>query len=205
MGKILVGNDIHIGSVAHAEMDDYTDLIRIDKDNKNELYLLGDIIDRTNCKKRDVGYYTACIGRLKEHFNERYIYGNHEAINIGRGYQIITVNNTRVLLCHGIGIYLGTTYYPINYSEKETIKWSGHKLGRGFWSALGYKMWRVFSKHKGGYKKPSTKVLDRLVEICNLLSCHAVVFGHTHRSYDGIHHGKRIINTPKGITELYFD
>ncbi len=205
---IVAVSDTHIGSVGHAEIDDYIDIVRL-KDKYPRVSLFGDVVDMTNCKKRLVGHYLMVIQRLMEHFKDRYVKGNHESMKIGTGYDIEIVNGRRVLKFHGPGVYINEVYHPIYYSEKQTIKWENHKLGRGRWSAWKYRVWRKFSRHKGGWKQPSDYILYRISDIMDLLSCTVAIWGHTHRSFDSDRielpyelRGKRFINVPKGISYI---
>lgn len=198
----IVASDIHLFSVGHAEMKSWHELLLIKDGNEVPMFLTGDIVDRTNCKKKEVGRASNVILKLKEEFKQRYVFGNHEAIPIGTGYHIEVINDQRVLFLHGPGIRLNGRYHEVYYPEKKTIKWEDKKHGRGKWSAFKYKWFRKLWKHKGGWKKPSNKIINRVLDIADLLGCTVVVFGHTHREYDGTHDGVRIINVPKGVSYI---
>jgi len=205
--KIVVATDTHIGSCGHAEMDDYVDLINLDRrleKKKTPMFLTGDIVDITNCKKKKVSFYREVIKRLRSHFGSRYTIGNHCAMNIGTGFVTYMLRSGKmVCFAHGTGVYIEGTYYPIHYSEKSTKKWARKKGGRGKWSAWKYKMWRKFSKHKGGWKEPSDKVKANIAKICKLLGCDIFVWGHTHKMYRGVHNGILLLNLQKGIHTIY--
>jgi predicted phosphodiesterase len=201
MTKIVVYSDTHVGSVAHAELRSITPILA--EVNENPLtFATGDIVDRTNCKKSKVTWCSDQIFELKRMMGPKYVFGNHEAIDIRPGFHVQEINNKRVIFFHGPGIYIDGSYWKVYYSESKTDKWANKKKGRSFWSALGYKVYRSFAKHKGSYKKPSDDILERIVDICEVLKCDVAIFGHTHRSWDDYHHRVRIINVPKGRTEI---
>ena len=199
--RIAVASDVHLGA-PHNELDDYVELIELDKANPGKVFLTGDIVDRTNCKKKELSYYTNVMRRLKAYFKDRYVLGNHEAHPIGKGYHIEKIGSKRVLFFHGPGVRIDDVYFPVYYSEAKTEKWENKKKGRGKFSYWKYKTWRMFSRHKGKYKKPSPYILEQTCKIARWLKCDVAIFGHSHRHYDGVHENIRVINVNKGITFL---
>ena len=198
--RVRVATDTHIGSVAHAEIDDYHTLIGIDTEGDHDYMVLsGDVVDMSNCKKNSVGYYNKVIDRLKDHFGDRYALGNHECRDIGSGYHIFEYPEGRALVLHSTGIFIGDKYHAVYYSEKKTRKWAKKKWGRGKFSAFFYKMKHKIRPHKGGTRAPSEKIIRKLVDLCTLLDCTAVIYGHTHKYYRGRHEGIEFYNLPKGV------
>jgi len=203
---LVVATDIHLGAPkVHDELDgNYRVLLNLFNKHK-DVFLSGDIVDRTNCRESEVGTWTAIMWRLRNLYGGRYVLGNHCAHNRFNYYEIVEINGKRVAVVHGTGIYFNYEWYPIHYSEKRNKKWthrSEKSLGRGRISYWWYGTWRKVSKHKGGWKEPSDKVKENLFRICELLEVEIITWGHTHRSYEGVYHGKRFINLPKGINYI---
>jgi len=207
METLAVANDTHI-LAPHSEGITVDELIALKK-KYTHVILNGDIIDMTNCRKKLVGHGENLINILKQRFGDDYVLGNHEAMDIGKGYTVKEINGKKVLFLHGPGLFAKGEYWPVYYEIDSTLKWEKKKRGRGRSSYWKYKMYRSFSKHKGGNKRPKDKVIKRLFTVMEVMGCEVVVFGHTHRTFDrwiadpiGSIKMKRIINTGKGITEV---
>ena len=97
--NILAINDIHLGSpIALCSYDEL--LIEITK-SKLKPFLLGDIIDMRNCKKKDIPMWLNRGRYLQELCNQlggAYISGNHE-LNLFNLVNSFSLGNT--LLAHG--------------------------------------------------------------------------------------------------------
>jgi len=198
---IAVAADCHFGAV-HNELNNDPDiLIEMHRKFKHAI-CCGDNVDMSNVKKKEVKHWLQVKSYLKDLYKSNYVIGNHSCEPIGSGFVIIEINNTRVLFFHGPGIYYHGKYFPVYYSEKQTRKWENKKHGRGKWSYFKYKLWRSFSKHKGGEKRPSDKIIKKINVIMNELNISIACWAHTHRSCDFMIGNRRYINIGKGISYI---
>jgi len=196
---IAVASDCHLGA-PHREINN-DPAILVDMFNKyKNAVCLGDIVDMANVQKSKVNFWIDIKSMLKRLYGDRFIIGNHSCEPIGSGYTIIEVSGKRVLFFHGPGVYINNIYYPVYYSEEKTEKWANKKHGRGKWSYWKYSTFRSVSKHKGGYKRPSNEILERVYIIANKLKIDMAVWGHTHRTYSGLYKNIRMENVGKGIS-----
>jgi predicted phosphodiesterase len=147
--------------------------------------LTGDIIDVDNAKKKRVREARDMVMTLKNSFGEYYLLGNHECSLDVDGYFRVFDD---VLYCHGHNLF---------WTQKKIDRWERKKGGMSWWKFQLYKL-----KHGRNGKpwKPSERELFNIRELARKHNCKTVVFGHTHRVYDKVHNGIRIINVPKGRT-----
>lgn len=206
MHNLTIVSDIHIGAPHNEGLNEES--LFLLKKKESEVVLSGDIFDMTNCKKSMAPYYCAMKHKTLDLYGRDYILGNHEAVSMltrGQNYsfQIKEINNKRVVIFHGPGIYVDEdTYYPVYYSQAKTERWASKSWGRGRFSYWKYKMFRKLKKHKGGYKKPSKEIIKRIDKIMDAFWCDVAIWGHTHRYCDITIGNRRYINVNKGITRL---
>ena len=206
MHNLTMVSDIHIGA-PHNEGISTKDLLRMRSEEEN-LVLSGDIYDMTNCKKQDAVQLCANMNSLLDIFGRDYVLGNHEAMPlITRGknhsFQIKEINNKRVLIFHGPGVFIDeSNYFEVYYGLNKTRKWEMKDWGRGKWSYFKYKAYSTLFKHRGGYKRPSKEIIRRINLIMDALWCDVAIWGHTHRNCDIKINNRRYINVNKGITKI---
>jgi len=204
---LVFANDIHLGAPPpHDELQrDYIVLVDL-LDRFKYVVLGGDVVDRSNCRESEIDMWTAIMMRLRNIFCFDYVLGNHECTNKFNYLTMKTINNKKVVCLHGQGAYIFNEWYPVYYSEERNKKWTHKKyskLGRGklsYW-AYGFKR-KYLSKHKGGWREPSEEIKERLYRIGEIFDADVIVWGHSHKEYDGNYRGVRLVNCPKGINYL---
>lgn len=182
--------DIHIGSKYEIEEEVVREVLGLPA--SKETILLGDIVDRTCCHKKDLVNVVKIQAHLMRLHRDNYTDGNHEA-NLPKAVGL-TMNG--ILFTHGD-------------DEANPTKWrkyrADHKLGGGaglFKRIAIMPFISLFNELVGG--KPKEDFYKRAAFRAKANNCHTYVCGHFHPKklidikYDGI----RIIVVPQGITEL---
>lgn len=85
-------------------------------------------------------------------------------------------------------------------SCSAVIKYEKMKPGKGKIYSFFYKLRHMIYKTSKNWK-PSKKLIADIVDFAKANDCHAVFLGHTHKSYDKVHDGIRIINSGRGRKE----
>lgn len=159
--------------------------------NVEDTFLLGDIIDIANVKKRKLKTWRKRIELLSEKFGDAYLKGNHECMDPVSYYRVFD----NILCCHG---------HTIFWEKAKTKKWEKKKGGKGRLSRMFYAAYKVgivgANRGKPGTQKLSVAQKEKCYELCMKHDCKTIVFGHTHDQCDITYRGIRIINVPRGMT-----
>lgn len=161
----------------------------------------------------------------------KYIGDNHELKNVPKSKVVSYVNEYRDFLnqCYATdtGVVAGNhersagtdfcknPYWHIDdgvlyfhgdilsYSEKKMKAWRTGKMGKSRWTIAGIGF-KNFFRNMGGGKSISEKKKEKVLKYLEQFGCHTAVFGHTHpaKVIDVTYKGKRIINVPRGYTQL---
>lgn len=122
------------------------------------------------------------------------IQGNHEVSIGNRHVDKFFLNYHNAVMFHG--------HYPL-WSEEKISRWHMMDSGKPRYKIFGIKIKNYF-RNRGGCTKLSTKIIDEMFNQANFYEKSTVIFGHTHpkRLIDENHYGIRMINVPRGRTEL---
>ncbi len=187
MKKFVVYNDIHIGA-PHTTGHTLKDFLK-DKENPDVIVILnGDISDPINTKKKKLPGVLEDLEKTIKAFGKNYVLGNHE----GRKPELYYRKIGNVLFFHG---------HTIFWKWKTVLKWEIKKLGRGVIFYFFYRLRHIVGR-SGGELKLKDKYLKMIQEILVERGCDTAVFGHTHKYYDKIHNGLRIVNFGQGRHEF---
>jgi len=168
------------------------------------VYLIGDIVDMKNCKKKEVGLAKRYVNSLRMVYGKRYVSGNHECgfwnyMYIERdGIPSITPHPT-LATPEGIMYIHGDMILDL----KKWTKARKRKPGASWWKRLSVGF-GGFVRGLGGEKKWSQSRLKKVSAYGKRYRCHTVVMGHMHpaRVLDETYNGVRCIAVPRGRTEL---
>lgn len=162
----------------------------LDLPASRETVLLGDVVDRTCCDKKNIEIATQKHKQLTNLHRDNYLDGNHESMQPRA--TCLTMNG--ILFTHGDDEANPTKWRK--YREK-------HKLGAGIVKKLFIMPFvSLFNELVGG--KPKAEFFERAASRTKFNRCHTYVCGHLHPKklidikYDGV----RIIVVPQGITEI---
>ena len=110
MKKLHVFADIHWGS---SKALNYTpdDVIKFDIEARfrgEEVYLIGDNFDLKNTRKKELTKYHLEYEKVKRHFGDRMIDGNHSGLMVNSDQIVerdIVIDGKRLHLIHGHRVY----------------------------------------------------------------------------------------------------
>jgi len=191
--KIILWTDTHIG--APHQLIKNTEEIEKDyyqfKDNPEVLVICtGDIIDNKNVPKHDADMYAFMRDSLKKLMQKYYIFGNHECEPPETYYE----QEEGVMWMH---YHVYDWCDSFTNSCEKVIKWENKKEGLKRWKYFGYRFKHLVIK-RGKQWKPSKETIADIVAFAKMHNCHTIAFGHTHKLYDQVHDGVRIINGGRG-------
>lgn len=194
MTKLYVANDVHIYGPHQLISDD-------DLSIEHCQYLLGDIIDMANVKKKDVKKAKQFMERIIAMYNGAYIMGNHELWKKDFYHDIRTPDHivikdpgNPILLCHG--------HVPL-WGKEKTDKWMGKTPGAGFFKRTFSKFFNCWRDTFGGFKI-TDKDLDKLAKYAKEKECKTIVIGHKHPLETKYYRKKgiKIIILKRGFNEI---
>jgi predicted phosphodiesterase len=185
MGKALrIGTDLHIFGPHELYKHDDPLIFKCD-------YLLGDIVEMFNCKKKDVEKAKAFRNYLVKLYRKKFVFGNHEIDFTLSAYEIIEVDGVRILLCHG--------HIPI-WGEEKSMEWTTKKYGAGFIKRAGSFIFNKWRDIFGGFKI-TEEDLYNLEQYAKKHNCQHIICGHKHpkENFDETRNGIRITILSRGI------
>ena len=193
--KIVVYSDCHLYAPhsvlkknPEIEMELFTPTTTMLKYGAAKVFLTGDIVDTDNAKKKNIRICRDLIDELKEIHGDSYASGNHECVD-GSPYYI---KHDNILICHG---------HTLFWDMDKVRKWENKKGGMSYWRYKAYQ-WFKHSGRNGKQLGLSGEKASEIATIAKSYNCDTIIFGHTHRAYDEVYAGVRIINVPKGRTIL---
>ena len=190
MPLLTIYSDLHYGA-PHSKDDILVDDI-IREHQEGHVVLTGDIFDLKNTKKNQLHYYVSKQRKLINALGKDYVFGNHECEKPDSYFLVKEINNKRVLFCHG---------HNLVWPESKIKKWENKRPGKSSWRYLLYRLKHVVGR-EGKKLKLSKKLGDKCYDLCREYKCEVIIFGHTHKSYNSIYRGIKIINVPQGKTQI---
>ena len=188
--QLIIYSDLHLG--ASHSVGSYQELIEL-KDITN-VYLLGDIIDMRNVKKRHIKRWERRIRRLELKFGDHYIAGNHEC-----KYKIDNSFNSfdGITLTHG---------HILDWTNAKVQEWQKSSGGKGKFGRFFYAIYKVGimrAKKKSKPYTPSNKLINNVDFECRYRQSNALIMGHKHHTCDiTTPQGNRFITVGRGKTEI---
>lgn len=156
----------------------------------DSILLTGDIIDIANCKKSKLVSARYMIQYLKNMYQERFLIGNHECMKPDALYRVIY----GCLVCHGHTLY---------WDYAKVKKWEEKVGGKGKLSRAFYTIYkRATFPFSVKTKRPPEHVIEKAKTLARMNGVSTVIFGHSHSYWDETTEGIRIINVPRGKTEV---
>lgn len=159
-------------------------------ENQNE-YLLGDIVDLANCKKKEVDKAYLEYKKLKDIYGRRFLCGNHERISV-----------TNDLISPKDGVILAHGDFE-SWGHEKAFEYRSKPHGAGaFKRKFVVGMVEAFEKSVG--RDLDQKFIEAAVKLAKDYGCHTYIAGHLHpkEMIDIIADGIRIIIVPRGKTEV---
>jgi UDP-2,3-diacylglucosamine pyrophosphatase LpxH len=196
--KLVIYNDLHIGGPKEVmSLTQFRESLR--KDENEDVWLLGDIIEMKNCKKSEVGNLGWELTDLYRRYGKQYIFGNHEGMK-DIGLRFVKYHPTQaypncpaIILSHGDFEAWG---------EERALKFrhSPHGAGtlkRTLVAAIDEA--RLFVE-----AKLSQAHIDRACTLMRDNKCSVYICGHKHPKKMIVHetNGMKIIVLPKGRNAL---
>lgn len=185
MPTIKIANDLHIFA-PHA-LCKYND-----KRLAQQQYLIGDIVDYANCKKKELKIADALYKKLKEIYGECYVDGNHE-LKYGSGSDFITIPNpgNKIMLCHG--------HIPL-WSPEKAKKWMSQDPGAGIIRRSISFLFNKWRDQFGGFKITQEDCAT-LARYAKKHKCKTIIIGHKHpkESFWTKHSGIKIVILKRGF------
>ena len=134
--------------------------------SENE-FLIGDIVDFANCKKKDLKEANELFDRFKMLYADKYLVGNHELTKPKTRYLVI---NDRIALAHG-------DYEA--WGEAKAEKYRSKEPGAGF---IKRALWVNFLESFERYwdRKYKQEFIDRATAVMDELGCDHYICGHMH-------------------------
>lgn len=181
--KFIIYSDLHRGQTS--------EILNDPMPTKGDIYL-GDIFDIKNTSKKIIDTQI----KKQEFFIQKckligsyYVQGNHD-LRIDLPLQ---VKIEKVLFVHG---------HTICWDQTKVDEWSMKKpIGVGFFRNVTLAIENLYTR---GTWKPTQIEINRAVFRSKLFGCGTIVLGHTHTDtiVDFISDGIRIVNVPRGKTEI---
>ena len=181
--KLKIYSDIHLGAPHSLKTD------VLSKADDTNTFFLGDIFDLKNTKKGMVEYYKLQMERLKNKAGVRFIIGNHE-IHKPESYFL------------KLGSILFTHGHILKYPPEKVKKYENMKAGRSNMSYFFYSLRHWVYGLRGVDYEPSKKLKEACFKACMDYGCDTIIFGHTHRRCDIKYKSIRIVNVPRGYSEV---
>jgi len=163
------------------------------------VYYIGDNHEFKNIPKKRIkhfervykGFLISCKNSETNVLN-----GNHE-VSVGAdllGVNSLSIPNKNAMLIHG-----DLVLWP----NKKFNSWREKKPGKSRRVIFGIKIKNLWRNRKGSTKL-SQKKIELFSEFAKNMGVKTIIFGHTHpkRLIDETHNGIRIINVPRGKTEI---
>lgn len=134
--------------------------------SENE-FLIGDIVDFANCKKKDLISAKLIFSALQGTYGDKYLVGNHCLKSPGTRYLVI---NDRTVLAHGD--------YE-SWGEEKAEKYRSKEPGAGF---IKRAFWVNFleSFERVWDRKFKDEFIDRATAVMDEYGCEHYVCGHLH-------------------------
>ena len=194
--KIILWTDTHVGA-PHADIPNIDpiieDYLKYKEDETVLVVATGDIIDNKNVPRKKAKHWAEERDNLKKLMGKNYLFGNHECEVDPDGYFAVFGD---ILIFHDhMYSWCGNFTEPC----KKVLKWESKREGLRWHKYFAYRFKHLVVK-RGKKLKPSEKMISDLVSFANSQSAKKVLFGHTHKLYDEIHQGIRIINGGRGRT-----
>ncbi len=194
IATVIVYTDTHIGAphATHQNASDITNDFN-QKDEDTLVLATGDIFDITHTKRKNVGERIRERDELKILLGKYYIYGNHECSKDPNEKYFYSENG--IIWLH----YHVPAWCDQRFEDPcdNVTKWENKRPGLS-----KFQYWAYRFKHKvinrGAKWKPSSNTIESIVNFSKKHDCNTVIFGHTHKNYDQIHDGVRIINAGRG-------
>lgn len=167
-----------------------------------KLLLLGDIIDVKNTLKKYIEEAKADVLKLKKHFGDRYVLGNHELKVIGYqsswDYVFTNSNSPIIKAIHGQRFFWSTKK-STDWETREPKGISECKFNK--MEAINYldeKFWRDKKI------KPKKKLMEKLYDYTH---ANILLMGHKHpkETFDYMYRGKRFVIFKRGLSEIDTD
>ena len=173
--------DLHIGS-PYLEKD----ILPTTKEQilAENSYDVGDTFEIKNCDPKDLNNLLIRQANFQQLFHGRYVTGNH-SVDKGKGIKQIIIGD--ILFIHGDYIFMG---------QEKAEKFRNEQGGQG--SGI---IQKIGSKFHG---KVSKKEAKQLAEYAKSFGVSTIVTGHVHVKsvFDKVIDGIRVINCPRGRTEI---
>lgn len=176
------------------------------------VFFTGDIFDIKNTSKKKIkeqlNKQATFIYRCKE-VGAHYILGNHDLLpdkELNVDYLDESFNSTTVLsavprLIVADDVLLTHGHY-IAWDQVKIDEWNNKKPeGVGLFRRLALEVQGLYNR---GTWKPDAIESERAYQLAVTYKCKTVIFGHHHtdKVVDYVYKGVRIINVPRGLTEL---
>lgn len=139
--------------------------------------------------------------KILEHVSD--VYDSHMR-KVGLHGSIELVGNHEVNMTRGRLHYIEDGVLFIHIPDIDfLLRWGKKSPCRNVFKIMVSKLLAVARNIKPN-KTVSKKNIERCIKLSKKFNCHTVVFTHTHikEKYDKLHKGIRIINLPRGKTEL---
>jgi predicted phosphodiesterase len=158
---------------------------------KENAYLLGDIHDLKGCESNAVIDARARQQATHTLFKDRFVYGNHDLMGSDYSHDFLVIDG-HIILTHGD---------LITWDESRVRDFRNSESGEGY--TFLKKMLNLGRIIFGNKLSKSDALMAS--ELAKKYNCDTIVFGHTHTKnlYDKMVSGIRVINCPRGKTELY--
>lgn len=181
--------DVHIG--ATNQLGGFSEK-NLDPSNENE-WVLGDVFDLTNCKKKDVKKIQEQLDHFRKLYGRRFITGNHEAQKDSDQFQWID-QSRGIAAMHGDFIFWG---------QEKSLKYRFKDHGAGFLKRL---LWvnAVEAIEKGYDRQVNGDDLKRFSGYCKASEIKVLIVGHMHpkKTIKIYHDGLVLIVLKRGTTML---
>lgn len=154
-------------------------------------YYIGDNLDMTNCKKKDVQKVQREINFWRDLYGYRFITGNHEAQRD---------SDTLVVVKQGVGVMHGDDIF---WGREKSLQYRRKEHGAGF---LKRSLWvNALEAFENGYdRKVSEEDLVRFDSLCKHHGVPTIIVGHMHpkETFEINRNGNKLIVLKRGVNEL---
>jgi predicted phosphodiesterase len=181
---LRIYSDLHLGSPIEIKRKKL-----LEEFPRNNVLLLGDIVDLANCKKSETALYFKMLQDLTDEHRGNYIYGNHERM---------VPTDMYILGETFIAVHGDLQANPVKWKKYRSEPWGAGFFKRKFIIPFIHEAEEIIDR------KPKADFLERAWEVARYHQKQIFICGHFHpdKTIDMMYKGIRIIIVPRGYTEL---